>query len=360
MSPTAEGRTDPRFVQHLLELDYAFSREDEGEDAAFYAAPRFVSHLDETALSTVERLIEGLVTEKAPAILDLMASTDSHLPATLKPSRVTGLGMNAEELRGNPDLTEWIVQDLNSDPVLPFEDSTFDAVLNVVSVEYLTQPERVFAEAARVLKQGGLFLVVFSNRWFPPKVVRVWDEAKEEERLGLVEEFFKRTQAFENSDFFISMGLPRPEGDQYFPLGVPSDPVFAVFAEKKGVRPGRRPRCLFSDPAQLERDEGEVRDRKMDVGKTMECPHCQQRLSKWEVPDDPCIDWPNDHLYLCFNDSCPFVVRGWRHMWNQGIAGVSYRFLFNPATGACNTVPIRSLVDLRPGIVEEAVERVGG
>ena len=32
-----------------------------------------------------------------------------------------GLGMNAEELRKNSQLTESVVQDLNKDPKLPFE-----------------------------------------------------------------------------------------------------------------------------------------------------------------------------------------------------------------------------------------------
>jgi len=352
MSPTPEGRTDPRFVQNLLQREDAFLRPDEGEDSVFYGPPRLVSHLDTTALATVERLVGGLIVGDDPAILDLMASMDSHLPPTLRPSRATGLGMNQEELSANPSLTEHVIHDLNLYPMLPFAEATFDVVLNVVSVEYLTQPVRVFEEVGRVLKPGGLFLVVFSNRWFPPKVVRVWEDAKEEERIGLVEEFFGRTGMFGDPEVFISMGLPRPEDDDYFVLGLPSDPVFAVFAERKGRAPGRRARRLPMDPAHLELDVEVARARKREVGATLECPYCQKRLIRWEVPDDPCIDWPNEYLYLCFNDSCPFVVRGWRHMWNQGTVGVSYRYLFNPETGASNTVPIRSLMDLRPGIME--------
>ena len=149
------------------------------------------------------------------------------------------------------------------------------------------------------------------------------------------------------------MGLPRPEDDRYFSLGTPSDPVFAVFAEKRGGAEGRKGRMVLRDPAQLDTDWGAVQLRKKNVGETMECPHCQEALSKWEVPDDPCIDWPNDYLYLCFNDFCPFVVRGWRFMWNQGILGTSYRYLFNPLKGTSTTVPIRGLTDLRPGIVDE-------
>lgn len=353
MSPSPQGRTDIRFARHLLQRSDAFRREDDADDAAFYGRPRLVSHLDTTALGTVERLIGGLIVEEAPAILDLMASVDSHLPSSLEPSRVTGLGMNEEELQSNPRLTHRVVHDLNTDPTLPFPTESFDVVLNALSVEYLTQPELVFREMGRVLKPGGLCLVVFSTRWFPPKVVRVWEEAKEEERIGLVEEFFRNAGVFGESEFFISIGLPRPEDDRYFSLGIPSDPVFAVFAEKRGSGPARPTRMVLRDPAQVAVDWGAVQARKKEVGETLECPHCRQRLSMWEVPDDPCIDWPNDYLYLCFNDFCPFVVRGWRNMWNQGILGVSYRFLFNPLKGTSTTVPIRGYTDLRPGIVGE-------
>lgn len=342
---------DPRFARHLLALDDAFARPDERPDLNFYAAKRMVSHLDATALSTVEALVEGLVTEDAPVILDLMASWDSHLPKSVKPARVVGLGLNNEELQANPALTERIVHDLNADPALPFPDGTFDAVLNVVSVEYLTHPEEVFREAGRVLKPGGLFLVVFSNRWFPPKVVRVWEDASERERIGLVEELFRASGAFDEPGLFVSIGLPRPASDRYYDSGAPSDPVFALFAEKKGGAPGRAGRVVPEDPADLEIDHGEAKERRLHAGETMTCPYCGEALSKWEVPDDPCIDWSDPFLYLCFNDACPFVVRGWRFMWEQGMEGHSYRFLLNPSTGGYTTVPIRGLHDLKPGIV---------
>jgi SAM-dependent methyltransferase len=353
MSSTQEGRTDPRFARHLLAREDAFRRDDEEDDAVFYGPPRLVSHLDATAMNTVERLVAGLVCEADPKILDLMSSLDSHLPSRRQFSHVTGLGMNAEELEANPALTLRIVHDINSNPTLPFPDEHFDVVLNVASAEYLTRPIEVFQEVGRVLKPGGLFLVIFSTRWFPPKVVRAWDDAREEERLGIVEEYFRGAGVFATTEFFISMGLPRPEDDRYFSLGVPSDPVFAVFAEKDGGGEREGERMVLRDPAELDTDWSAVQARKGTVGNTMECPHCQQKLSKWEVPDDPCIDWPNDYLYLCFNDFCPFVVRGWRFMWNQGILGTSYRYLFNPLKGTSTTVPIRGLTDLRPGIVDE-------
>ena len=61
------------------------------------------------------------------------------------------------------------MHDLNRTPTLPFEDESFDVVLNTVSVDYLTRPFEVFAEVGGVLRPGGLFLVTFSNRAFPQK-----------------------------------------------------------------------------------------------------------------------------------------------------------------------------------------------
>ena len=353
MSTSTAAGMDPRFTRHILSADDAFHRADESPDNNFYAPPRMVEHLDTTALDIVEELVASLAIEDEPVILDLMASWDSHIPESVKPARVSGLGLNPQELEANPILTERIVHDVNADPILPFQDNTFDLVLNVVSVEYLTDPGEVFREVGRVLKPGGLFLVIFSNRWFPPKVVRVWEESSEHERIGLVEEFFREGRAFNDPEVFVSMGLPRPEEDKYYDTGVPSDPVFAVFAEKEGGLPGRPRRTPPEEEPLQAADQEAVAVRKRHVGETHLCPHCQEPLEKWEVPDDPIIDWPNEYMYLCFNDSCPFVVRGWRFMWEQGIEGHSYRYLFNPLTGASTTVPIQTLQDLRLGIMKE-------
>jgi SAM-dependent methyltransferase len=352
MSTSNAAGKDPRFTRHILSYEDAFVRADGAPDPNFYSAERMVEHLDAPALATVERLVGSLVMEDSPAILDLMASWDSHIPESVSPSRVVGLGLNRAELDANPVLTERDVHDRNAEPVIPFPDQSFVVVLNVVSVEYLTQPARVFQEVGRILKPGGLFLVVFSNRWFPPKVVRVWEDASEHEHISLVEEFFREGGVFSEAELFVSMGLPRPEDDDYHALGVPSDPVFALFAEKEGGGENRSLRTVPRDAADMAVDAESVAVRKQNVGETLTCPHCIQPLSKWEVPDDPIIDWPNDYMYICFNDGCPFVVRGWRFMWEQGNEGHSYRYLFNPLTGASTTVPIQTLQDLRLGIME--------
>ena len=47
---------------------------------------------------------------------------------------------------------------------LPFRDAVFDAVSALDFLEHVTEPERVIAEAARVLKPGGLFFFHTFNR----------------------------------------------------------------------------------------------------------------------------------------------------------------------------------------------------
>jgi len=162
-----------------------FRRMDERPDSTFYSMSRLVDHLDARALQEMAGLYARVLPVGA-RILDLMASVDSHMVDGLQPVSVVGLGMNREELDANPRLNERLVHDLNRDPGLPFADASFDAVVCSVSVEYLTDPLAVFAEVWRVLAPGGVFINSFSNRWFPPKVINLWIDLHEFERMGLV------------------------------------------------------------------------------------------------------------------------------------------------------------------------------
>ena len=69
----------------------AFAREDEDEDRRFYGADRFVSHLDATALATVERIVGALVTERESAVLDLMLSPGTAITTRRLPGGGLGL-----------------------------------------------------------------------------------------------------------------------------------------------------------------------------------------------------------------------------------------------------------------------------
>lgn len=353
MNATREAKVERMTSLSPIHVPGAFSRLDESEDGVFYARDRFVSHLDSLALQTVEDLIGTLVVEKDAVILDLMAGWDSHIPPTLKPSKVVGLGLNETELAENTALTETVIHDLNKDPNLPFPDGSFDAVINTVSVDYLTSPVEVFREAARILRPGGLFLVIFSNRMFPQKAVKVWREANEDERVLLVEEFFEAAGVFEQSKVFVSKGKPRPKDDKYAGMGIPSDPIYAVYAEKPGGASGRKERPDFTAAYVGRPDEETLRAKKAAIKDTLCCPYCGEGLKKWAVPDNPfCQTWDNDFMFICFNDACSYYVGGWDHMFKEGLGGVSYRLMYNPEKDTCLPIPVPTPHALKEGIME--------
>ena len=150
----------------------AFAKEDAGDDLAFYAPPRLVTHIDEGAVAA----LTGFYRETLSAdgrVLDLMSSWVSHLPDD-RSYDVVGHGMNTTELAANPRLDRWFVQNLNADPALPLADDSFDAALCCVGVQYLQRPFEVFAEVRRVLVSGAPFIVSYANRCFPTKAVAIW------------------------------------------------------------------------------------------------------------------------------------------------------------------------------------------
>ncbi|MGW8188395.1 MAG: class I SAM-dependent methyltransferase, partial [Desulfobacterales bacterium] len=189
-------------------------------------------HIDDTAIEMVRNTYGRFLTG-GMRVLDLMSSWQSHVPTNVPLESLTGLGLNMEELKRNRQLTDVTVQDLNVNKVLPYPNDNFDAVLNTVSVEYLTDPITIFKEVARVLRPGGHFVVTFSNRWFPPKVIKIWEELHDFERMGLVAEYFMRSDGFTNLQTYSIRGLPRPRKDKYYPDLLYSDPVYAVWGQKK-------------------------------------------------------------------------------------------------------------------------------
>lgn len=198
-----------------------FRRVDESDDEAFYSQPRFVTHIDDHAIATIGEIYAQLLPQGA-ALLDLMSSWRSHLPAHLRPSRVVGLGMNRAEMENNPALTEIVIHNLNRAPKLPFADAEFDGVVVTVSVQYMTRPLETFAEVGRVLKPGAPFVATFSNRMFPTKAVAIWQSLDDYDHGKLVGSYFMESGAFENIDFI----------DRSAPTAPPSDPIWAVVGYK--------------------------------------------------------------------------------------------------------------------------------
>ncbi|WP_375424121.1 class I SAM-dependent methyltransferase [uncultured Friedmanniella sp.] len=203
-----------------------FDRDDPSSDDRFYTPTRLVTHIDDRAIAAVGALYAELGVDRGPRVLDLMSSWVSHLSSP--PPELVVLGMNAAELAANPMATERVVQDLNLDPALPFEDATFDAVLCCVSVDYLVRPVEVLAETARVLRPGAPVVLTFSNRCFPTKAVHGWLAADEPGRCAIVVDYLRRAGGFTEAE--VSLRTP---GGRYR-----GDPLYAVVARRLPRRRG--------------------------------------------------------------------------------------------------------------------------
>jgi SAM-dependent methyltransferase len=202
---------------------------DESNDAHFYDVPRFVTHVDEGFINRLTYLYRQRLTPHS-RVLDLMSSWVSHLPEEMPFDWVEGHGLNIEELAKNPRLNHCFVQNLNENPHLPLEDKSFDAVLNTVSVQYLQQPEVVFAEIHRVLKPGGVAIVSFSNRMFYQKAIAAWRDGSESNRVELVKRYFKAVPSFSAPEV-IAYVSPVPGFLQMLGLAM-ADPFYAVVASR--------------------------------------------------------------------------------------------------------------------------------
>ena len=168
----------------------AYARDDESPDGGFYGVPRKVVHIDDGAIVALGALYAEVL-PPGGRLLDLMSSWRSHLPARAQAGEVIGLGMNAEEMGDNPQLTKSVVHDINRDPRLPFGDREFDGAMCAVSIQYVTHPVLVFRELHRVLRPGAPFVVSFSNRCFPTKAVAVWLGTTDHQHLMLVRSYFE-------------------------------------------------------------------------------------------------------------------------------------------------------------------------
>jgi SAM-dependent methyltransferase len=202
------------------------SRMDESDDELFYVQPRFVVHIDDQAIADVAEIYERFL-PKYCEILDLMSSWRSHLPQTLNPKRVVGLGLNRAEMTDNPALTDIVLHNVNRQPRLPFDDAFFDGAVMTVSVQYLTRPFEVFADVARVLRPGRPFIVTFSNRMFPTKAIALWQMANEQQRPEIVRRYFLEAGTFEKIEVI----------DHSHRAGIPSDPIWAVVGRAKTNSP---------------------------------------------------------------------------------------------------------------------------
>ncbi|MDC0067973.1 methyltransferase domain-containing protein [Gammaproteobacteria bacterium] len=170
---------------------HMFNRQDDSADETFYSSPRMVNHIDDATINEITKFYRETLSP-GHELLDLMSSWVSHLPADINYKKVTGLGMNLDELNANVLLDQVLVHNLNKTPVMPFSDASFNAVMIVVSIQYLTRPFEVFEEIQRVLKPEGRCIVAMSHRLFPTKAIYAFQTLAPQDRVELVKEYMRR------------------------------------------------------------------------------------------------------------------------------------------------------------------------
>ena len=94
----------------------------------------------------------------AGRVLDLGCGV-GHSFALLAPRETVGVDIDPRALENQA--RETLVADMRQ---LPFADGTFSSVVAVHAIEHVPDPERVVAEAARVLEAGGVAIFVTPNR----------------------------------------------------------------------------------------------------------------------------------------------------------------------------------------------------
>ncbi|MDA7722968.1 hypothetical protein N8862_00845 [Pseudomonadales bacterium] len=164
---------------------------DETPDEDFYLSPRMVAHVDEDTLTALTEFYRSFIPPQSD-VVDLMSSWISHLPAELPLGKVAGLGMNTDELAANTQLTEWSVQNLNDQPMLPYASASFDRALIVVSIQYLRRPIDVLLSVHDVLREGAEIAIAMSHRLFPTKAIVAFQSLSVDDRMNLVRYYLEK------------------------------------------------------------------------------------------------------------------------------------------------------------------------
>lgn len=233
----------PSVVQREVLTNRERLKLDTADDTTFYDQPRIVQHVDDTFRRKVSQLYRQTIPANG-AVLDLMSSWVSHLPEDKPYSLVVGHGMNAQEMKRNKQLNRFFVRDFNKDPSEWAEkDNTFDAVVCCVSVQYMQQPERVFAEIHRVLKPGGVCIMTFSSRLFYSKAIQGWRDNSAYGRVSLVKQYFQCIKGFTEAKVVTEVELPSQSLTGFASLQAKfsrllsgssqQDPFYAVLAYKQ-------------------------------------------------------------------------------------------------------------------------------
>ncbi len=89
----------------------------------------------------------------------------------------------------------------------------------------------------------------------------------------------------------------------------------------------------------------------MKVTKPPKCPYCGSEMKKWRPPLNS--TWTAPFNWVCFNDECPYFVRGWDHIFKTQGVRASYRHMIDADTGVASPLPCWSYDAHKDQIIED-------
>jgi hypothetical protein len=74
-------------------------------------------------------------------------------------------------------------------------------------------------------------------------------------------------------------------------------------------------------------------------------------MSRWRTPDFS--SWESEWQWVCFNDECPYYVRGWQWMADNYAVTASYRYRHDPVSGQKGPLPVPSPTAMKSDILPD-------
>ena len=82
------------------------------------------------------------------------------------------------------------------------------------------------------------------------------------------------------------------------------------------------------------------------------CPHCNERLQAFTLPDN--TGWETPYQWACFNNDCPYYKSGWDWMWENYEVRASYRYrIVDENSGKGSPLAVWSETALLDRIIKE-------
>lgn len=138
-------------------------------------------------------------------VLELFSTYESILPSNAELGPTVGVGWSSEEMGANPDLDDYIEQDITVDPFLPLASNYFDFVIMPANFQTIQRPKDMFQEINRVLKPGGMAIIgVKLSMWafLGWKSCRYYTETNYLEDIFALGSFFHYAEGFSKPKAF--------------------------------------------------------------------------------------------------------------------------------------------------------------